>query len=81
MEIETLTAFFRWSTILNGGLLFLAAAIIGAAPEFLYRSQSRWFSISRENHAVVIYCFLGLFKIFFLFFNLVPYLALLIVGS
>jgi len=30
---------------------------------------------------VVIYSFLGLFKVFFLMFNLVPYLALLLIGS
>jgi hypothetical protein len=29
---------------------------------------------------VVFYSFLGLFKIFFLFFNVVPYVALLIIG-
>jgi hypothetical protein len=28
----------------------------------------------------VIYCFLGAFKIVFLAFNLVPYLALLMIG-
>jgi hypothetical protein len=35
---------------------------------------------SREAFDVAIYGFLGLFKIVFIFFNLVPYLALLIVG-
>ncbi len=36
--------------------------------------------IPREIFDVVIYAFLGLFKIVFLVFNAVPYLALLIVG-
>jgi hypothetical protein len=34
----------------------------------------------RPTFTVVFYSFIGLFKIFFLFFNLVPYLALLIIG-
>ena len=36
-------------------------------------------SLSRETFDVVIYSFLGLFKIVFLVFNVVPYVALLIV--
>ena len=42
--------------------------------------QSRWFPISREAYDVAIYAFLGVFKIVFIVFNLVPYLALSIVG-
>jgi hypothetical protein len=40
--------------------------------------QSKWFLISRETYNLVIYSFLGLFKIVFLVFNLVPYVVLLI---
>ncbi|MCZ6445193.1 MAG: hypothetical protein O7F17_00165 [Planctomycetota bacterium] len=46
----------------------------------MYRTQSKWFPIPRETFNVVIYSFLGLFKIVFLVFNVVPYVALLIVG-
>jgi hypothetical protein len=34
----------------------------------------------RETFNVVIYSFLGLFKIVFLVFNVVPWVALLIIG-
>jgi hypothetical protein len=50
------------------------------APGLVYRTQSKWFPIPRETFNVVIYSFLGLFNIVFLVFNLVPYVALLIVG-
>jgi len=50
------------------------------APDLVYRKQSRWFPIPRETFNVVIYSFLGLFKIVFLVFSVVPYVALLIVG-
>jgi hypothetical protein len=36
--------------------------------------------MARETFTVVFYSFLGLFKAGFLLLNLVPYLALLIVG-
>jgi len=80
MDIQALTRFFMWCTIINGGLLALWSAMCIFAPDFVYRTQSKWFPISRETFNVIIYSFLGLFKIVFLVFNLVPYVALLIVG-
>ena len=80
MDIETLTQFFMWCTIINGALLVLWTVMCIFAPDVVYRMQSKWFPIPRETFNVVIYSFLGVFKIFFLLFNVVPYVALLIVG-
>jgi len=80
MDIQTVTTFFMWCTIINGALLVFWTLMCIAAPGLVYRTQSKWFPISRETFDVVIYSFLGLFKIVFLVFNLVPYVALLIVG-
>jgi len=60
--------------------MILWAAFCMFAPDLVYRTQSKWFPIPRETFNVVIYSFLGLFKIVFLVFNVVPYVALLIVG-
>lgn len=79
MGIQTLIAFFMWCTIINGTLLLFWIIIYLAAPDLVYRTQSKWFPIPRETFDVVFYSFLGLFKIVFLFFNVVPYVALLIV--
>ena len=80
MDIQTLTRLLMWCTIINGALLALWTTMCIAAPDLVYRTQSKWFPIPRETFNVVIYSFLGLFKIVFLVFNLVPYVALLIVG-
>ena len=80
MDIQTLTTFFMWCTIINGALLVLWTTMLIMAPDLVYRTQSKWFPIPRETFNVVIYAFLGLFKIVFLIFNVVPYVALLIVG-
>ena len=50
------------------------------APDLVYRTQRTWFPIPRETFNVVIYSFLGLFKLLFLVFSAIPYLALLLVG-
>ena len=80
MDIQTLTRFFMWCTIMNGGILTLWTVFCMFAPNLVYSTQKRWFPISRETFDVFIYSFLGLFKIFFLIFNVIPLLALLVVG-
>jgi hypothetical protein len=80
MDIQTLTTFFMWCTIINGGILILWTVFTAFAPDLVYRTQRKWFPIPRETFNVVIYSFLGLFKIVFLVFNVVPYVTLLIIG-
>ena len=80
MDIETLTAFFMWCTIINGAMLVFSGIMIILAQDFVYSMHSKWFHIPRESFNVILYSFLGLYKIVFIVFNLVPYLALLIVG-
>ena len=80
IDIHMLTAFFMWCTIINGGLLVLWTVFCAFSPDLVYRIQSKWFPIPRETFNVIIYSFLGLFKIIFLVFNVVPYVALLIIG-
>lgn len=80
MDIPTLTRFFMWCTILNGALLATWTAIWLLAPDWVYRTQRRWFSLPRQVFDVVMFSFLGMFKIVFLAFHVTPYLALLILG-
>ncbi|HIJ72392.1 MAG TPA: hypothetical protein HPP87_13710 [Planctomycetes bacterium] len=80
MDIQALTRFFMWCTIINAGLLVFSAVMFMSAQDFVYSMHSKWFNIPRETFNVAIYSFLGFFKIIFILFNLVPYLALLIIG-
>ncbi len=81
MNIQTLTAFFKWCTIINVALFVLPAIIFIAAPDIIYNWHGQLFHMPRETFDVVLYSFLGLYKIVILVFNLVPYVALRIVGS
>ncbi|MGB8225343.1 MAG: DUF6868 family protein [Sedimentisphaerales bacterium] len=80
MDITAVRAFFMWCTIINLGLLFLSFAVWIFAGDFVYRMHSKWFTLSKEAFNVIFYSFLGAMKIFVLFFNLVPWIALLIIG-
>jgi hypothetical protein len=80
MDVTIVRAFFLWCTIINGALLIFSSLLCAFAGDWVYRVHSRWFTLSRESFNTVIYSFIGLYKIFFIVFNLVPYLALVIVG-
>lgn len=78
MDIQSLATFFMWCTVINGGILILWSLFFLFAPDLVYRIQNRWFPIHRETYNALMYGFLGMFKLLFLVFNLVPYLALLL---
>ncbi len=80
MDIPTLTAFFMWCTIINVVILIVWAIIFGSAPDFMYRILIKWFPMPRETFNVVVYSGLAMFRILFVVFFLVPFVALLIVG-
>ena len=80
MSIQMLTSFFMWCTLLNMGLLLLAFLMMAFAGDFVYKMHSKWFSMPRETFNVVLYSLLGFYKIIVYVFNVIPWIALLIVG-
>ncbi len=80
MDVETLRAFFMWCTIINVVLLSISFVFCAFTGDFVYRMHGKWFPMPKETFTVVLYSFLGVYKIFVFMFNVVPYLALLIVG-
>ena len=80
MDIQALTGFFMWCTIVNVALFAWAAVWFMVAPDFIYRVQSRFVPLPRDTYNAVVYAFLGGFKIVIITFNVAPLLALLIVA-
>ncbi|MHC4193304.1 MAG: DUF6868 family protein [Planctomycetota bacterium] len=80
MDIATVKAFFLWCTILNGAMLGLSFLVYLFLADWSYQMNNRMFSISRETFNTLFCCFIGLYKIVVLAFNLVPYIALAIIG-
>ncbi len=80
MDIPTVRTFFMWCTIFNAGVLLYAFLIFTFAGDWLYRMHGKWFPMPRETFNVVLYSFIGFYKVLITVFNLVPYLALLLMG-
>ena len=82
MDIQNLKSFFMWCTIINGILLVLG--IVGTfmiGPDLRSSLHSQWANIPVETVNSVVYLLLGVMKVFWLFFNFAPYLALVIIGK
>ena len=80
MDIVSVRAFFMWCTVINVVLLVISFVICASAGDLIYQMHSKWLPISRESFNIAIYSFIGLFKIFVIAFNLVPYIAIVIIG-
>ena len=80
MDMQTITTFFMWCTILNGGLLILSFLIVISIGDVAYKIHGKWFPMPRETYNAVLFSFIAFFKIVWLMFNAVPFVALLIIG-
>lgn len=79
MDITVIKAFFFWCTLINVALLVISFMFCAFAGDWIYQMHSKWYPIPREAFNVAIYCFVGLFKIFVIVFNFVPWIALVII--
>jgi hypothetical protein len=80
MTTQLLQPFFMWCSIINVGLLLIMFVILTQAKGWVHKTHSRWFNISKENFDLVLYCFLGLYKLLVWVFCIIPWIALSIIG-
>ena len=80
MTIEIVREFLGWCTLINFGLLLWWFLWLLCAHDFVYRLHGRWFKMSQETFDTIHYAGITFFKLTVLMFNLIPYLALRIIG-
>ena len=80
MNIEMIRSFLLWCSIINYGLLIVWFLVFILAHDFIYRLHGKWFRLSAEHFDVMHYTGMAIFKIGVLLFNVVPLIALWIVG-
>ncbi len=80
MTLEEIRAAFGWCTLINWAALLWWWLFLWLARDFVYRLHSKWFKLSEQAFDGMHYAGMGLFKVAILMFNLVPYIALRIVG-
>ena len=80
MTIQMARDAFLWCSIINYGLLVVWFLLLALLREWLYRLWGKWFRLSAAQFEAINFAGMALFKIGILLFNVVPYVALRIVG-
>ena len=80
MTIEIIRSTLAWCTVINWVLLLWWLLFFTMAHDWMYRLHSKWFNLSVEKFDTIHYAGMAVFKMGIMLFNLVPYLALRIVG-
>jgi len=80
MTLEIVRDVLAWCAVINIGLLLWWWLFLTLAHDFVYRFHGKWFKLSEERFDAIHYSGMLFFKICIFLFNIVPYLALRIVG-
>jgi hypothetical protein len=81
IDIATASAFFGWCTVINYGILAISTVMfMTGAGDWAKSIHSRLFDIPKDDLGPMYFHYLANFKLAVLIFNLVPYIALKILG-
>jgi hypothetical protein len=80
MSVAEMTAVFGWMLVLNLGLYLISAGFLIFARDWVCRFEARMTGVPAEDWPKILVDYLGRYKLAILVLNLVPYLALRIVG-
>jgi hypothetical protein len=80
MSIEMVRHFLLWCAVINYGVLLLWALLMVLPHEWMHRLWSRWYRLSAEQFDAISFAGIVFFKTSIIMFNLVPLVALYIIG-
>ncbi len=80
MNLELAKHFLLWCLVINYGILLVWFLVFSLRHDWLYRLHSKWLRLSEEAFNALHYGGMAFYKIGILFLNLVPLIALWIVG-
>ena len=81
MTLSTVRSVLLWCSIMNYALLITWFLIYVFPHEWLYRIWRKWFHLSTEQFDALNFVLIAIYKMCIVFFNFIPYLALLIAGG
>ena len=80
MSIEVLRNTLLWCAVINYGVLLVWFLVFILAHGWMLQLHGRWFRLSVEQFDALHYGGMSIYKLGIILFNLVPYVALRIVG-
>ena len=79
-ELQILTTFLGWCSVINVIALFIASVSLMLARNWIVGIHSRMFDVSKENLSLVYVQYISSYKIAIVMLNVVPYIALRIMA-
>ncbi len=79
MNIEILSQFFMWCSIINLGASLLVLVVVSIGKNKVYKIHSKLFNVSEEKAAETIYSSMINYKTIIFVFNIIPYIAIQII--
>jgi hypothetical protein len=80
MNIEILREVLLWCGVINYGVLLCWFLAFTLAHDWMHRLHGRWFRLSVEQFDAIHYAAMAIYKLAIILLNLVPYVALRLVG-
>ncbi|MFC1771148.1 DUF6868 family protein [Candidatus Margulisiibacteriota bacterium] len=79
MNVEMLSKFFLWCSIINTGALLFSFFVVVMGKKYIYRMHGMLFNISEEKIGSAVYSTLIHYKVLIFIFNIIPYIAIQII--
>ncbi|MBF0264480.1 MAG: hypothetical protein HQL46_04350 [Gammaproteobacteria bacterium] len=76
MELQVLTTFLGWCTVINIGILMFTTIILILVGEYISTIHSKLFGFEQIKVKEIYFQYLGYYKVAIIIINLTPYLAL-----
>ena len=80
MDMNTLTLFLGWCSVINIGILVVSTIALVVARGPVSGIHSKLFGVSQSDLAPLYMQYLGNYKIAIILLNIVPYIALRIIA-
>ena len=80
MSVEWVRNVLFWCMVLNVVILWTWLLAFVLAHDSMHRVHGRWFHLSREHFDALHYGGMAIYKVGIILFNVVPWIALWIVG-
>lgn len=79
-DLSVITEFLGWCTLINYGILILSTVMLITCSDWVKGIHSKIFNIPESSLDTLYFNYLGSYKLAIFILNLVPYIALKIVG-
>jgi len=80
MDVQTLQTFLGWCTVINMTMLIIGSLFIGPMRGMIVGIHGKMFGLAEGDLLRAYFQYLAHYKIAVVVFNLVPYVALVLMG-